>query len=256
MPRRIRIACHRAEVQWRSAKPRAGRGYPGNTLPTGGPSSAGADARRLRTSSGRRRERGATKVDRANVHPYGVLMKYFSLWQPLIDEDAHTALVFGFLRHAPSAEALDQWLSNVLERRITAEPPEPDAFWPSYVSVMDGHHRTEPELVLDAVDERGRLIVIIEAKPGFAQHTKAQVTREIIDAASSESSERVCADHDRRRSVSAAGRGQVVGGDPPGSGLPRPRGPSGRTALLVLGSAGRGDHRVRQASPGLELLRQ
>jgi hypothetical protein len=70
-----------------------------------------------------------------------------------------------------------------LGRPVTAEPPEPHAFWPSYASVLDGHHRTEPELVIRAADNLGALIVIIEAKPGFEQHTEAQITREIIDVA-------------------------------------------------------------------------
>lgn len=118
-------------------------------------------------------------------------MKYFSAWQPLEDEDAHTALVFGFLRHAPEDHGLNPWLSEALERPVTAAPLEPASFWPSFASVMDGHHRTEPELVFGAVDEDGSLTVIIEAKPGFDQHTDAQVTREIIDAASDQRSARV-----------------------------------------------------------------
>ena len=120
-----------------------------------------------------------------------VMLKYFSVWQPLVDEDAHTALVFGFLRHAPATYALNPWLSQALDRAVTALPPEPVSFWPTYASVMEGHHRTEPELVFDAVDELGQLTIIIEAKPGFDQHTDAQVTREIIDAASNERAPRV-----------------------------------------------------------------
>jgi hypothetical protein len=29
-------------------------------------------------------------------------MKFYSIWQPLKNEDAHTALAFGFVRHAPA----------------------------------------------------------------------------------------------------------------------------------------------------------
>ena len=110
-------------------------------------------------------------------------MKYFANWQPLRNEDAHTSLVFGFMRHAPVTNALNPWLSEVLGRPVLAESIEPGEFWPVYPSRIEGHHRTEPELVFDADDGRP-LVVIVEAKPGFGQHLKAQITREIVDASS------------------------------------------------------------------------
>jgi hypothetical protein len=36
-------------------------------------------------------------------------VSFLSRWQPLRDEDAHTALVFEFLRFAPTTVALDPW---------------------------------------------------------------------------------------------------------------------------------------------------
>lgn len=105
-------------------------------------------------------------------------MKYFSSWQPLIDENAHTALTFGFLRHAPPAAALEPWLSCVLERPVTAPPLGVARFWPRYQSIVEGHLWTEPELVLQA-DDGSPLTVVIEAKPGYAQQRREQVVREV-----------------------------------------------------------------------------
>ena len=71
-------------------------------------------------------------------------MTYFSRWSPLHDENAHTALTFGFLRHAPVEHALAPWLSNVIGRPVTATGLTPNDFWPSYRSIVDGSKWTEP----------------------------------------------------------------------------------------------------------------
>jgi hypothetical protein len=117
-------------------------------------------------------------------------MKFFATWQPLRNEDAHTALVFGFMRHAPNELALDPWLSEVLGRPVTTQALGTEAFWPSYPSVVAGRTRTEPELVIDANDGRP-LRVVIEAKPGFGQHDFGQIAREIVDVASADGADRV-----------------------------------------------------------------
>ncbi len=113
-------------------------------------------------------------------------MKYFARWQPLGDEDAHTALVFGFLRHAPVDAALAPWLTEVLDRSVTVEEPlAPRDFWPCYSSRMEGSMRTEPELVFWADDARP-LLVVIEVKPSFDQHYVEQLVREAVDTAATE----------------------------------------------------------------------
>jgi hypothetical protein len=117
-------------------------------------------------------------------------MTYFSRWSPLHDENAHTALTFGFLRHAPVEQALAPWLSEVLGRPVTTTVLTPDNFWPTYRSIVDGSKWTEPELVFDA-DDGSRLTIVVEAKPGYDQQRREQITREIIDAAHAEESERV-----------------------------------------------------------------
>src|SRR5688572_22230418 len=60
-------------------------------------------------------------VSRATVT---VPLTFLSHWQPLRNEDAHTALVFGFLRHADPEYGLGPWLTSVLqrERPVTAAP--------------------------------------------------------------------------------------------------------------------------------------
>lgn len=117
-------------------------------------------------------------------------MTYFSRWSPLHDENAHTALMFGFLRHAPVEHALAPWLSNVLGRPVTSFGLTPEDFWPNYRSIVDGSKWTEPELVFKA-DDGSRLTVVVEAKPGYDQQRREQITREIIDTAHAEESKRV-----------------------------------------------------------------
>lgn len=117
-------------------------------------------------------------------------MSYFSRWSPLNDENAHTALAFGFLRHAPIDHALALWLSNVIGRPVTATGLTPDDFWPNYRSIVDGSKWTEPELVFEA-DDGSPLTIIIEAKPGYDQQRREQIAREIIDTAHAEESKRV-----------------------------------------------------------------
>lgn len=62
-------------------------------------------------------------------------MKYLSNWQPLVNEDRHTALLFGFMRHAPVESALNPWPSAVLGRPMRARALTQDAFWPNLPSV-------------------------------------------------------------------------------------------------------------------------
>jgi hypothetical protein len=50
-------------------------------------------------------------------------MKYFSGWQPLVHEDQYTALLFGFMRHAPAALALSPWLSGLFGRPVELPAP-------------------------------------------------------------------------------------------------------------------------------------
>src|SRR5713226_5000354 len=109
-------------------------------------------------------------------------MSFLSRWQPLRDEDAHTALVFGFLRHAPTHAALDIWLSRTLGRPVSAEQFERSCFWPTVPSVISGSHYTEPELVL-AADDGAPLTVVVEVKPGYDMHAVEQIGREVIDVA-------------------------------------------------------------------------
>lgn len=107
-------------------------------------------------------------------------MSFLSRWQPLNDENAHTALVFGFLRHAPAQAALDVWLSRTLGRSVSAEPFERSCFWRTVPSVIPGSHYTEPELVLIA-DDGAPLTVVVEVKPGYDMHAVEQIAREVID---------------------------------------------------------------------------
>jgi hypothetical protein len=113
----------------------------------------------------------------------GAPLRFYSRWQPLLDEDRHTALVFGFFRHAPASFALDPWLSEVIGRSVRSCPLEPQCFWPTLLSVVEGSIETEPELVFDVDDDVGRLRVVVEVKPGYGMHTIEQVTREVIDVA-------------------------------------------------------------------------
>ncbi len=107
-------------------------------------------------------------------------MKYYTRWQPLIDEDAHTALTFGFMRHAPIDVALAPWLSEVLHSNVVPSPLMPQSFWPRFPSVVDGSAWTEPELVFDAHDGKP-LVVVVEAKLGFDAQRLEQVSRELVD---------------------------------------------------------------------------
>jgi hypothetical protein len=110
-------------------------------------------------------------------------VSFLSYWQPLKDEDAHTALVFGFLRHAPAQAALDPWLSRTLDRDVSAEPLERSCLWPIVPAVTPGFQYTEPELVLTAHDGAGELIVVVEVKPGYDMFSLEQIRREVIDVA-------------------------------------------------------------------------
>lgn len=119
------------------------------------------------------------------------MLKLFHIWQPLETEDARTAMVFEFLRHAPAEKGLSPWLSKVLGREATVSGLNVEDFWPQYQSIVDGHHWTEPELVFEASDENGPFLVIVEAKPGFGMHDPAQLVREAVDTASAEKPTRI-----------------------------------------------------------------
>jgi hypothetical protein len=106
-------------------------------------------------------------------------MKYFSVWQRLVDEDHHTALVFGFMRHAPREAALNPWLSEVLGRPVEAESLSLMSFWPRLPSVMENTFWTEPELMFAASDPEP-LLVVVEVKPGFGGFTLDQIKHEVI----------------------------------------------------------------------------
>src|SRR6266849_8616996 len=110
-------------------------------------------------------------------------MSFYSRWQTLIDEDRHTALVFGFFRHAPVSIALEPWLTQVLARPVRPQPLRPGSFWPVLPSIVAGWTSTEPELVFDASDDVGPLKVVVEVKPGSEMHTFEQISREVLDVA-------------------------------------------------------------------------
>src|SRR4051812_36289569 len=99
-------------------------------------------------------------------------------------------MVFEFLRHAPAEHGLDAWLSRALRRPVSVKGLEVDDFWPSYDSIVKGHHWTEPELVFDA-DDGSPLLVVVEAKPGYGMHDPNQLTREAVDTANHERPERI-----------------------------------------------------------------
>jgi len=119
-------------------------------------------------------------------------MKYLSHWQRLDNEDKHTALLFGFLRHAPVESALNPWLTSILKRQVTAEPLEQSSFWPRLRSIVPGSLLTEPELVFQADDGKPLpLSVVIEVKPGHDMHYLDQVRREVVDVASARGARRI-----------------------------------------------------------------
>ena len=71
-------------------------------------------------------------------------MSFFTHWQPLHNEDAHTALVFGYLRHAPATHGLEPWLTATFGRPLTAPSLEHESFWPAHLSGHEGQQRTFP----------------------------------------------------------------------------------------------------------------
>jgi hypothetical protein len=107
-------------------------------------------------------------------------MKFYSVWQPLKNEDAHTALVFGFLRHAPPELALQPWLQKVLGPGVKIGSLSADRFWPRYPS--SDQEVTEPDLAFPV--DGGDSWVIIEAKPSYQQQAAAQLTRDVLDTVS------------------------------------------------------------------------
>jgi hypothetical protein len=119
-------------------------------------------------------------------------MTFLTHWQPLRNEDAHTALVFGFLRHTDPAQGLSPWLTSVLSRDRSVAVPAltHDDFWPPHGSIYEGGARTVPDLAF-AADDGAPLLVVVEAKPWFNQHDFAQVSREVIDAAAHTGHQRI-----------------------------------------------------------------
>ena len=118
-------------------------------------------------------------------------MKLYSVWQPLEDEDQRTAMIFGFLRHAPVEHGLSPWLSEVLGGPVVATALEPENFWPGYQSHMPGRTSTFPEIVFKAEDDNGPFHVIVEAKIGSGMHTVEQLAREVVDTAHEEPATRM-----------------------------------------------------------------
>lgn len=108
-------------------------------------------------------------------------MKFDSRWQPLKDEDAQTALVFGFLKHAPVQLALDPWLTAVLGRPASGQPLTRASFWPRYPANDGNGIYTEPDLAFEANDGEP-LLILVEAKPAYGQHGVEQLAREVVDA--------------------------------------------------------------------------
>ncbi len=117
-------------------------------------------------------------------------MGFYSHWQPLVDENAHTALAFGFFRHAPTALALNPWLTKVLDREVTADTIQPANIWPPYPSIVEGWTSTEPDVVFRAHDGEP-LTVVIEAKPGHGRQSLDQITREAVDVSRNDGCGRV-----------------------------------------------------------------
>lgn len=118
-------------------------------------------------------------------------MKLYSVWQPLHGEDQRTAMIFGFLRHAPAEHGLSPWLTEILERPVIAKALEPEDFWPGYKSHIPNCTTTYPELVFEAEDADGPLHVVVEAKIGSGMHTEEQLAREVIDTAHGEPAPRI-----------------------------------------------------------------
>ena len=118
-------------------------------------------------------------------------MSFYSAWQPLVNEDAQTGLVFGFLRHARAELALKPWLEETLGRPVSPQPLSVRSFWPPYESVIPGHNRTVPELVFHAQQEEGELVVAVEAKRLPHGHDLEQLVREAADTATATNAERL-----------------------------------------------------------------
>jgi hypothetical protein len=110
-------------------------------------------------------------------------MSFLAHWQPLRKEDDHTALVFGFLRHAPVEAALGPWLTDVLGRSVSRSALLSEDFWPRYPSLDEQTSATVPDLVFETDDG---LTVLIEAKvgPGEAGLLSAVRSRSVVTARS------------------------------------------------------------------------
>lgn len=135
------------------------------------------------------RSRGS--FQRPKSCPKSFFLTFYSVWQPLGTEDAQTALVFGFLRHAPVEAGLQPWLAETLGREATTGPLAARDFWPSYASVLAHHVRTVPELVFDATDSGGQLVITVEAKRVPGGHELPQLVREAVDTAVATNAQRL-----------------------------------------------------------------
>jgi hypothetical protein len=120
--------------------------------------------------------------------------KFYSNWQSLVSatEDAQTALVFGFIRHAPVEVVLKPWLEDVLgpDGDLDVLPLAPTDFWPDYPSIVDGSLWTQPELVF-RVSDGEPLLVVVENKIHDKDHAFEQICREVIDSANHEHATRI-----------------------------------------------------------------
>jgi hypothetical protein len=117
-------------------------------------------------------------------------VKFYSVWQPVRNEDALTAMTFGFLRHAPVEHGLTPWFTDALGRAVSASGLAVSDFWPSHWPAAGTHTRTEPDLAV-LVSDGHPLLVIVEAKLDFGGHGFEQIRREVIDAAAHTGRERI-----------------------------------------------------------------
>jgi hypothetical protein len=118
------------------------------------------------------------------------VVKFFSRWQRPEIEDHLTALVLGFMRHAPVALACSPWLSEVLGRPVRVESITVGDLWPNFPTLAKDGMRTEPDAVL-RVEDGSPLLVVIEVKPDEGAQSLAQLRREAVDVAAATGAGRV-----------------------------------------------------------------
>lgn len=103
-----------------------------------------------------------------------------SVWQRADSEDERTALVFGFLRHAPVDVALQPLLEGILGVAVRVDPLERRHFWPAFPS---GSGRVIPDLCFPAAVAGERAMVVVEAKRTTEPHPRVQIRAEAAAAA-------------------------------------------------------------------------